>query len=454
MVFDTLDGKTFSVQLDYVDLEATRRSNATQAEDPRPATPPTPASTVAPPAGRPQQRSGRRGPTEGSFRPLRLRNEDYNRLVCYATFPNSNGQPDTGRGSSSEPCDTVPPLATEDVPSLIGRLAGADERLIDRSAPVVVYVGLGDSEGRSIFVVAPKRSGVPFDPLGRELPRSNRFTAVSVTDFSEGLINSIEVSASERGRVITRDAFTDADPTGPPGLAADDDREVAVVVKSFGIPYTPGALSVEFVETDLATLQRRARTAQFAIPASHSINFDLGFIVPFNTVAVDRYSLREYTPESLLKIPGDEAGTRRIYYEQAKSYAYLTGIVNMTGLREKALEGEIGFLRPLAQSPAGRAALKVLWPDIVVGVGVPAVQSRFFKENSFYFGTGWRLGTNRVRLTWGYQFTTLDVLGKEYVVNEFVADHLAESDVIGRRSYHSLFWGISFSLVSFGRDSL
>jgi hypothetical protein len=126
----------------------------------------------------------------------------------------------------------------------------------------------------------------------------------------------------------------------------------------------------------------------------------------------------------------------------------------MTGIREKALEGEIGILRPFARSGAGRMFLRTLWPDIVFGVGVPAVQSRFFKDNSFFIGAGWRLGSNRVRLTWGYQFTTLEVLRSPYITGEFVPDALPESDVIERRGYHSVFWGVSFSLVSFGRDSL
>jgi hypothetical protein len=166
-------------------------------------------------------------------------------------------------------------------------------------------------------------------------------------------------------------------------------------------------------------------------------------------VAIDRLSLRGLTDETCERV--EQLGScQQVFFEQTKWHFYLTATLNMTGMRQKALEGEIGALRPFAASRGGRTALKLLWPDIVIGVGVPTVQRSFFKSNSIFVGAGWRFpGTDRVRLTWGYQFTTLEILRAPYMVEDFVSDQLTESDVIRRETYHSTFFAVSFSLASF-----
>ena len=380
-----------------------------------------------------------------TYEKLSLPRSEYVRLQCHASNPHAIYR-------MAPECNAEPALTNSELLSLLEETCKPKEcPKIDRGAPAIVWIGLVD-DSRPLLV-APRRSGIPFDTTGTRLPRADRLTAVSITDYSESTDNSVELTVSERGQGVRKDTYTETQKGFPDKGAVE--LLVTITITSFEIPYTPSALSVDFKETDAATLTSRSGHASYQAPPYYPLDFDVGFLVPFQAIQIDRLSLRRLTPETCDRV-GRTGTCQQVHFEEAKRNFYLVGTLNMTGIRNKALEGEFGGLRWLAKNPAGRTAIRAMWPDAVFGIGMPTVKHKFLEDNSLFVGVGWRLRTDRVRLTWGYQFTTLETLRAPYIVDEFVANRFTEADLVERRRFRSSFVGISISVVSFpliGRNS-
>ena len=191
-------------------------------------------------------------PVRQSYSPLRMARDEYTTLLCFATAARTSA----ARAERAGDCAAVPALTPEGALHVIEKACkpkGCPQ--VDRSVPAILFLGLG---GRSTHVlVAPTRSGIAFDPRGTQLPRTTGLIAVSVTDYSEGLSTSMEISTTERGRAIRSDASTEPDPARPQGFP-EQDRDVAVTMASFDLPHTPSAVSLQYVETDVRRLRGAA----------------------------------------------------------------------------------------------------------------------------------------------------------------------------------------------------